>query len=90
MMTSSISSQLCLKCGLQSKPNYSFRARKKLPLAERSDNLSNSGRSKGSKRVKVIPVETDQNKLEKRQKQLDIGKNTPGYERYVKSVPRYG
>ena len=32
--------------------------------------------------------ETDPRRLEQRQKQIDFGKNTRGYARYVAAVPR--
>ena len=34
------------------------------------------------------PKEEDQHKLYQRQKQLDFGKNTIGYERYSKLIPK--
>jgi len=39
--------------------------------------------------VPVKPVESDPHRLCQRQKQIDYGKNTLGYERYTEMVPRY-
>lgn len=33
-------------------------------------------------------VETDPHRLVQRQKQIDFGKNTVGYENYIKAVPK--
>ena len=35
------------------------------------------------------PVEADPHRLCQRQKQIDYGKNTLGYERYTEAIPRY-
>lgn len=42
-----------------------------------------SGRSNGQQQQ-----ETDPRRLEQRQKQIDFGKNTRGYQRYAAAVPR--
>lgn len=39
--------------------------------------------------IPVKPVESDPHRLCQRQKQIDYGKNTLGYERYTEMVPRY-
>jgi histone RNA hairpin-binding protein len=38
---------------------------------------------------KVKEVETNAHKIEQRQKQVDFGKNTLGYESYRTQVPKY-
>ncbi len=38
--------------------------------------------------IPVKPVESDPHRLCQRQKQIDYGKNTLGYERYTEMVPR--
>ena len=37
----------------------------------------------------ALPLEKDERKLATRQRQIDIGKNTVGYERYLEDVERY-
>ena len=39
--------------------------------------------------VQTDEKETDPNKLAQRQKQIDLGKNTVGYDRYVQDKPKY-
>ena len=42
----------------------------------------------GAARVPVA-VEADPHRIAQRQKQIDYGKNTLGYQRYTEEVPRY-
>ena len=37
----------------------------------------------------ALPVEKNERKIATRQRQIDIGKNTPGYKTYIEDVPRY-
>ena len=59
---------------------FYFRSRRKIPLGELKPNKAH---------WKSVPVEKDDRKLATRQRQIDIGKNTPGYLKYLEDVPRY-
>ncbi|KAI6652063.1 Histone RNA hairpin-binding protein [Oopsacas minuta] len=45
--------------------------------------------SKRSRRTEELPIITDVHKLEQRQKQIDYGKNTDGYQNYIQLYPKY-
>ena len=53
-------------------------------------NLDNSLEEKTSTNFKRVlqPILTDPHRLNQRQKQIDMGKNTLGYEAYIKTVTR--
>lgn len=76
----------------QKKPanqgNRQFRdmpkSRRRIPL----EDVQNKKGTKNFKKAVVVPVETDERKLATRQRQIDIGKNTEGYRRYVQDVAR--
>ncbi|XP_013164876.1 PREDICTED: histone RNA hairpin-binding protein [Papilio xuthus] len=58
-----------------------------LTVKKRSKPNSKSEDNKPSKTGKTTEVETDPTVLQRRQKQIDYGKNTVGYHNYIKEVP---
>ncbi|CAH1729496.1 unnamed protein product [Chironomus riparius] len=63
----------------------------KKPLRKRfcSERSSESSSNCSSTNYIKQELETDQATLERRQKQIDYGKNTIGYDNYMKEVPKY-
>lgn len=66
------------------KKNVALSPRKRIRSARSSESSSTS--SSGINKNKEI--ETDRPTLERRQKQIDFGKNTIGYDNYIKQVPK--
>lgn len=67
-----------------------YRSRRKIPLGEVNENKpAKFCGAKSKKHAVALPIEKDERKLATRQRQIEIGKNTPGYKRYLEDVPRY-
>jgi len=64
---------------------FLLRSRRRIPLGEFDTNKE----QKKSRPAVALPLEKDERKLSTRQRQIDIGKNTVGYERYLEDVERY-
>ncbi|XP_057305953.1 histone RNA hairpin-binding protein-like isoform X3 [Hydractinia symbiolongicarpus] len=63
-------------------------ARRKMPLSEVNSNQFPKRYEHVKSRAIAKPIETDEKRLSTRQRQIDIGKNTEGYRKYVAEVTR--
>lgn len=60
----------------------------KAQLVEAAEVLLKLSDPAASKQQGGTPRETDERRLEQRQKQVDLGKNTLAYQRYAEQVPK--
>lgn len=74
----------------RSQGNRSNRARRKMPLSEVNSNSNQFSKRYEHVKSRAIakPIETNEKRLATRQRQIDIGKNTEGYRKYVAEVTR--
>lgn len=72
--------------GINNDCNYWNDDSAKCPRSRSSASDSSAGSSGGPK--KPIEYETDPAVLARRQKDIDYGKNTIGYDRYTQQVPK--
>jgi len=71
----------------RSKYQHEYRTRKKLNMTNQEEKTMNTKGLTAKDRKALKPMMTDPHKLSQRQKQIDMGKNTLGYEMYLEHVP---
>lgn len=67
------------------RKDQEIKSRRRLPLSE--TNINPSTFSNKPKAI-AVPIEKDERKLATRQRQIDIGKNTVGYQKYLEDIKR--